>query len=336
MQGDTTTQSGDNITERLENFLSAGEPQAENEAPPEQADAEPAETEVESENDEGEGDEPSLSLTDLAKYLKIDETALDLDENGELSLKTKVDGQEGKAKLQDLLTSYQLRSHLDNQTRAHVEQQKAWQAQTAEMERQVQARVQHVEDLANAAQTELTRQFQNVDWQTLRYENPAEYAALIQDYQARQAHIASIATNAAQQRQQYEAQRQYHQTETLKAEAQALPKLIPEWSDPVVAEKERAEIRDWAISNGIPQADVESVSRAAHVAVLRKAMLYDRGQSSKAAVEKKVHAAPKLVKPGQTVARNSQEQSVRNIKATVKKSGGKDGIVEYLLATGKV
>lgn len=338
MQTENPTQSGDSIQERLESLLSADEPQVEIEAPQEASEADPAEpeAEVETENDEGEGNEPSLSLTDLAKYLKVDESALDVDEAGELYMKTKVDGTEGKAKLADLLTSYQLRGHLDNQTRAVAEQQKALAQYAAQQEAQVQARVQQVTDLANAAQAELNREFQNVDWQTLRITDPAEYAASIQDYQARQAHINNIANNAAQQRQHYEAQQQQQQAETLKAEAQALPTLIPEWKDPIVAEKERLEIREWAINSGIPRAEVDQVSKASHVTVLRKAMLFDRMQSSKAAVEKKVHSAPKLVRPGQTQPANSQETTLRSLKAQVQKSGGKQGITEYLLASGKV
>lgn len=339
MQTENPTQSGESIQERLESLLSADEPQEQQEASQEEptSEAEPAEQEVETEDDEGNQDtEPSLSLTDLAKYLKVDESLLDVDESGELSLKTKVDGTEGKAKLSDLLTSYQLRGHLDNQTRAVAEQQKALAQYAAQQEAQVQARVQQVQDLANAAQMELNREFQNVDWQTLRVTDPAEYAALIQDYQARQAHINNIANNAAQQRQHYEAQQQHYMVETLKAEAQALPTLIPEWKDPVVADKERTEIKEWAINLGIPREEVEQVSKASYVAVLRKAMMFDRMQSSKAAVEKKVHSAPKLVKPGQTQPANSQETNLRSIKAQVQKSGGKQGITEYLLASGKV
>jgi hypothetical protein len=341
MQTENPTQSGDSIQERLESLLSADEPQEVTEAPQEEptSEADPAEVEaeVETADDEGdEGNEPSLSLTDLAKYLGVDESALDVDEAGQLNLKTKVDGTEGKAKLTDLLTSYQLRGHLDNQTRAVAEQQKALAQQAAQQEAQVQARVQQVMDLASAAQAELNREFQNVDWQTLRVTDPAEYAASIQDYQARQAHINNIANNAAQQRQQYEAQQQHHQAETLKAEAQALPTLIPEWKDPVVADKERAEIKDWAINLGIPKEEVDQVSKASYVAVLRKAMMFDRMQSSKAAVEKKVHAAPRLVKPGQTQPANSQETNLRSIKAQIKQSGGKQGITDYLLASGKV
>lgn len=338
-QSESTIHSDDEITSRLESFLSAEEPQAQDQsAPPaEKATDEPAEQEVEQEAEgEGQEDAPSMSLTDLSKYLGIDETALDVDESGQLSLKTKVDGQEGKAKLADLITSYQLRAHLDNETRAVAEQRKAIQAQFAEMERAVQARAEQIETLANVAQNELMRQFQGIDWQTLRATDPAEYAALSHDFQVRQGQIAAVLQATQAQKQQNDAARQQEVMSSLENEARALPALIPEWSDSAIAERERGEIREWALKSGLPQNEVDAVSKAAHVAVMRKAMLYDRMQSTKAAVEKKVTAAPKLVKPGQAAPRNTQESTIKSIKANVRKSGGKDGIVEYLLATGKV
>lgn len=354
MQTENPTQSGESIQERVESFLSADEPQAENEAPQDEPnrEAEPADTEeVETADDEGdEGSEPSLSLTDLARYLGVDESALDVDEAGQLNLKTKVDGQEGKAKLTDLLTSYQLRGHLDNQTRAVAEQQKAMQAQAAEMERAVQARVQHVQDLANAAQMELNREFQNVDWQTLRVTDPAEYAALIQDYQARQANISGVLQTAQQHRQQYDMQ----QAEAQKAmmndlrtrSEQVIVEAIPEWSNPDVRKTEVTELAQTIRSEverffGSEADRIMTEIDSGYYGPLpiiwaRKAALYDRMQASKSVVEKKVHSAPKLVKPGQTQPANSQENTLRSIKAQVQKSGGKQGIAEYLLASGKV
>lgn len=337
-QSENPTQSGDSIQDRLEAYLSPDEPKPQAEAQQEtpKAEAAPATPDAPESDESEQESEPQLSTTDLAKYLGIDESLLDVDGLGALNLKTKVDGEEGKAKLSDLIASYQLRAHVDKESRAVADQRKAFEAQASQYEQQLSARAQQVEDLAKAAQNELNREFQNVDWQTLRVTDPAEYAASLQDYQARQAHINNIANQANQQRQQFTAKQQQDQTAFLQEQAKALPTLIPEWSDPVLADKERAEIRDFAINLGISKADVDSISHAAHVAILRKAMLYDRMQTSKTVMEKKVVSAPRLVKPGQTAPRNSNETSVRSLRANVQKSGGKMGIEEYLIATGKV
>ena len=38
----------------------------------------------------------------------------------------------------------------------------------------------------------MLREFQGVDWEQLRYSNPAEYAAMVQDFQMRQSEIERV------------------------------------------------------------------------------------------------------------------------------------------------
>lgn len=333
-----TPQEGASIQERLERFLEPEVPSQPTEA------EEPAEVstevDVEVEPQEGAGEEanePSIALSDLAQYLGIEENFLDVDDDGKVLVRTKIDGQEGKTKLNDLLTSYQLKGHLDNETRAVAEQRKAMQAQMAEIEQAVQARVQQIEDMANVAQYELNRQFQNIDWQSLRVNDPAEYAAQLADFQARQGQIQNLLQSAQQQRQQQNLQQQTAYQQGLQQEAQLLTQIIPEWSAPEVAEKERDELKTWGKKQGLSDVELNSVSRAAHVAILRKAMLYDRLQQTKSTVENKVRTAPKLVKPGQAPDQSRGETTLRNIKANVKKTGGsRQSVMDYLIATNKV
>jgi hypothetical protein len=211
--------------------------------------------------------------------------------------------------------------------------------------------VQQVESLANAAQEQLTREFNGIDWQMLRQTDPGEYSALYQDFQNRQAHINNIANSAAAERHQFDAQqKQQHEammSDLYQRSVNVISEAVPEWSNPEVKEKEVVEIgqslrREVTKFFGDRDADriMQEIDSGYYgplpILLARKAMLYDRMQGSKAAVENKVRTAPKLVKPGQSVPANSQESSLRNLKAKVQKSGGKQGIAEYLLASGKV
>lgn len=344
-----TPDGGASVHERLVSLLDTGADQTDEVETPETP--ENAVDEETPQDDEGKQDEqPSVALSDLAQYLGVDESLLDVDEDGKVVLKTKIDGQEGKTKLTDALTSYQLKGHLDNRTRAQAEAEKQWQAQVAQTQQALQQQYQQAEDLAAAAQAELNRRFQSVDWQTLRVTDPAEYAALLQDYQAQQANIQNIAQTAQAQRNQYQAQQeqsyQAAKQELLQRSHQAISEAIPEWKDTGVRAREIAEVTD------VIQSEVEKffgpnsdrILKEIHeglygplpIILARKAVLYDRMQSSKAAVENKVRTAPKLVKPGQT-APNGQDQQIRNLKANIRKTGGKQGsVAEYLLATGKV
>jgi hypothetical protein len=318
--------------ERLERLLAAGdEPQDESQG------SQTAESKVEPDGGgEEQADEPQITTSDLAKYLGIDEAALDLDEDGTVKLRTKVDGQEGAAKLADLLKSYQLEGHVNKRSMELAEREKAMQAKAQEVEQQFSERLKYAENLTNIAAQQLLAEFQSIDWKTLEQTDPGTAALWRQKFQERHAQLQGVHNNIQQEKAQADQKSQAEKHAALAKEAARLPELIPEWKDAAVAAKERAELREWAIKAGYEPEEVDSISKAHHVAVLRKAMLADKLKATQPAIENKVRAAPKLVKPGQPAA-NAQEQSLRNLKLSVQKSGGKSGAVEqYLLATGRV
>lgn len=339
----TPGNEGASITDRLERFLTPAEelPEPKQAEPKAQADddADPADdaNQIEPENGEPEDDQqPQISTADIAKYFGLEENMLDVDDDGGLQIKTKIDGKEGAAKFADVLKSYQLQGHIDNKARAIADQERAIQARVQQVEQQAAQKLQQLESLANIAGQELNREFQSVDWQTLRATDPAEYSAKLADFQLRQAQLNQVMGAAQQEKAQQEYSRAEQFQQYVAQEAQRLPEMIPEWKDEATAKKESAEIKEWGVKQGISAADLASVSNAAHVSVLRKAMLYDRLQQSKVSVENKVRTAPKLVKAGQPQQASREQQTVQNLRSQVRKSGGKgDSLVEYLLAAGK-
>lgn len=340
----------DAIQSRIERFLDAQDnPESQEDEQEPQQSAQAEETEVEEpviEDDDGEQEPETdaeedegekLSLSDLADYLGLDPEKLDSDESGSLYIKTKIDGEEGRATLADLIKSYQLEGHLNKQNMEVAERSKALGAKMEELDRQTQERLQHLDDLGNIAWNELVREYQSVDWQSLRTSDPAEFAARQADFQNRQAAIQGLHQQMQQQRQQLSQQQQIKQQQHLAEQHALLGKLIPEWKDESVAEQERADIRKYAMGLGLSQQDIEGVTDARHVLLLRKAMLYDKLQQSKASVTKAVKKAPKVARPGKATDKSEREQaSVRKIKETIQKSGGKSGVADYLLRTGKV
>lgn len=339
-----TPEGGASVQDRLERFLAVEDAPEQNakETPKDVPDA-PTEKPVEAPEDDGSQQEqqPQLTTADLAKVLGIDESALDVDEDGSIKVKTKIDGAEGNAKFADLLKSYQLEGHVNKKSMEVSERERALAARAQEVEQQVQARLQQVEHLANVAASEMMREYQSIDWNTLRQTDMAQYAALQLDFNNRKAQLSGVFQEVekgkAQQSQQFAQNVQAKVAE----EMQRLPDVIPEWKNPEVLQKESSELRTWALKSGIPAQMVEAVSNgplasAETVAVWRKAMLFDRLQESKPAIENKVRTAPKIVRPGQA-QQNTAAQNLQNLKQTVRKSGGKQGsVAAYLLAAGKV
>jgi hypothetical protein len=337
-QNPTPTEGGASTLDRLERYLAAQDnPDQPNPAEPSQ-EAQPDDGAASNpEPTEGATDEsqPQLTTSDLAKFLGVDEAMLDLDEDGTVKFKTKIDGQDGAAKLADFIKTYQIQGHAENKAREVARQEEAMRARQQEAEQQFAQQLQYAQGLANVAANQLMREFQSVDCVTLESTEPGQAALLRQKFQERQAELRGVFDHIQQQTAQQEAARTQERQKFLQAEAARLPELIPEWKDEAVATKEQREIREWALKQGFQAQEIDAVERASHLAVLRKAMQFDKLQQAKPAIENKVRNAPVLVKPGQPV-QNTQAMKLQNLKTAVKKSGGKNDAIEaYLLATGR-
>lgn len=331
-----TGETGATIEERVEKYLFPDEPVAQEE--------EEAAGEVEAEapeTDAGEAPEgPQITTTDLAAMLGVEDSIFDTDDDGGVIIKTKIDGKEGSAKLQDVIASYQLKGHVDNQSREVAEQKKALLAQTAQAQEAFAAKMQEVEYIANAASQELMGEFNSINWQELRVVDPAEYAAKLADFQQKQAKIAGISQHVQAEKQRMAAEAQAQEQTMMVAEAQKMKSQIPGWSDEAVAKKEWDELESHVQKElaawGEQPDSLSSVKKAFHINILRKAMLYDKMQENKAGVEKMVRTAPKLVKPGPAVT-TGKNKEISDLKANIKKTGGSESAVsEYLIRAGIV
>lgn len=342
------TESGASIHERLEALIAEedvtttqpDEEQAEEaEEPTEAEDSEEIAAAEDQPDDVPEGDEPSIELSHIAQYLGVEEDLLDVDEDGQVQFKTKIDGQEDKAKLKDFLANYQIRGHLDNQNREVAEIKKTLQSQLDQATEQASQRLENLENMANLAYSELVSEYQSVNWDELRQDDPAEFAAKQTEYNQRNYRIQQINEQAAQEKQRLDNERLTSYQAIIQEEQQKLREAIPEWSDESVERKEKAELTDYLKGIGYSSDEINQLSDHRMFLLLRKSMQFDNLQKNKAVVTKKVLKAPKLVKPGNPKSKQEQsEHTLSTIKQNIKKTGGKDkkSIVDYLIATGKV
>jgi len=344
---DQATQTGASVHDRLMSYLdpvekkeihAQVEPSAEiptDEELPEATDEKQDDESEEGEDAPTEEEQPQVELSKVASYLGLDESAVDVDENGELTFRTKIDGKDGHAKLADLVKSYQLEGHLNKRNMEVVEREKSLKAQQADLDSQHSAKLQQAEDLTALALQQLTGEFNSINWQELRATDPGEYAARQAEYQQRH-------SNISQKLQQVQEQRSYVDPEkmqqVLKEENVKLVDYIPAWSDPEIAAKEKGKVADYAMKQGYSQAQISKIYSASDVSMLYKAMKYDELQQAKPTIKQKIVKAPKFVKAGQGVtAIDRASRKVGDLKEDVRKNNGKNGSIEaYLLATGKV
>lgn len=348
-----TTNRGVSVADRLEAYLSPSEsPTSKQEINKSQDiqeavqdievtdvsldDADTDQSEVEANDSQGANDESeSLSLSDLAQYLGIDESKLDVSDDG-LIVKTKIDGEEGRAKFADLIKSYQLEGHLNKQNIAVSEKQKALEARQAEIERLAGEKLNRLEDLSRMAYNKLLSDYNAINWQELRQDDPAEYAARQNDFQRAQNEINQAFNQVQYERQQQAVKQQESYQNYLSREAGKLVEMIPSWSNSEIAQKEKSDIAAYAKSDlGFSADEISNIGDSRIVNMMRKAMLYDKLQSTKPTIEKKVKSAPKLVKAGQSS--NSGDRNIADmnkVKAEIVKSGGKKGVTDYLMKKG--
>lgn len=256
------------------------------------------------ESDAGEeSDQPTVELSTIAQLMGLTEDDLDVDEDGTVVFKSKIDGQESKAKASDIKTSYQLKGHLDNELRTVKQQKEALKAQETQFNQEKSQKIQQFEDINRVAYNKLQNEYQNIDWNTLREEDPAEFAAKQSEFQQRNNEIQTALAQVSQYR-------QYEQQQQEAAERARLPEVIPEWSDNAVAEKERSELTSYIAENNI---NPKIALYADGIAVLRKAKLYDDLARSKPEVNKLVKKAPKISKPGVKAPVKPAEKSIEDV-----------------------
>lgn len=297
-------------------------PEEDNQSETEALDPETGEEESYDEYDDAEADSDS----------EEDDSELDEDESDEegtqelpddLTVKVKVDGEEVEVTLAELRNGYSRTSDYTRKAQALAEERKAFQseAETIRMER-----AQYAELLPMLQQQLMQQASAEPDWDILYNEDPIEAARLERQWRKsreEQTHRLQ-AIQAEQQRlaQEFSQDQARAVQAFVESERAKLPDVIPEWKDQETMVREAKELRDWAISQGLSEQDVDSLREASHVALIRKAMLYDKGrtrvQQSKNAPKK----GSRVIRPGSSGSQsNGRPTEVKRASQRLVRSG---------------
>jgi len=217
------------------------------------------------------------------------------------TLKVKVNGEEVDVTLDELQRGYSRQSDYSRKTQQLAEERKAFHSE-AEAIRQERAQYS---TLLTALQQQLQSQQQleqQPDWDRLYDEDPIQATKLERQWRKvqedRQAKFSAIQAEQQRVNQALEQQTAEQMKALLVQQAQRIPEIIPEWKDEKVATEGKKQLRGWLADQGLNEVEINSLSRAEHVAILRKAMLYDLGQRKAQAAAKPQPMATRPVKPG--------------------------------------
>jgi hypothetical protein len=234
--------------------------------------------------------------------------------------KVKASGEEVEVELDELIKGYQQGADYTKKSQALAEQRKAFEAERQHLEYVKQERQAYAQKL-QALDSFLTQQDQGVNLDVLRETDPIGYAVAVAEQSQREKQLAVVRNEQHRLAQQQQSEQQASLQNHLRQESEKLTSLIPELAT-AQGDAVRKQIRDYAKSVGWSDQELSQLYDSRAVVTLYNGMKYQQLQKSKPEVNKKLQAAPKMMRSGTS--------------APPTKSSGDKQAMQRLRETGKV
>ena len=289
-----------------------------------------------SDDDQFEGDEEGLAA--LASELGLDSDKLGLDQDGNVVVRLKVSGEEKQVTLSEAISGSQYRAANDQKAQQLAEQRKEFDTERQAVAEEYAGRLQTIQAMGQMLEQQLLAEYNNVDWEALKTTDPSKFLITQQEFQQKQQQLHHAGQALGEQmrhaQDQQEQQFQEERSEILAAERVAMVESVPEWNDTEVMKSDLAEIVQYGQSLGFSEEDLSNVIHNRELQVLRKAMLFDRGQT---VAEKKSKTPPKMQRAanGRFVAKkdtklNRLVERAKNAKGGEKRDAQADAVLAIL------
>ena len=243
-----------------------------------------------------------------AEYVNVEDylakSKIDRDSFFSLPIRVKADGKEIDVPLADLVKNYGLEKHVQNKSIALSEAQRAWEAEQAQAKANWEKQLTEAKSLGTLARQQLLSQYQSIDWNKLRAEDPAQWAVLNTEFNNRAAQIdAHLAQVQAKEAEAAEIARKA-QLDLIPKERERMLDAHPEWRDEKAFSAARSAMSTYAKSRGFTEAEIGSIFDHRYMSVLHDAAQYAALQAQSPAKLKQVRAAPVSASPGARMAKD--------------------------------
>ena len=255
-------------------------------------------------------------------------------------VKLKVNGKEQAIDLKEAISQTQYSKANEEKARTIADERKTFESERTQVAEAFTQRLEHVQGLGQMLEKKLMAEYQSVDWDRLRVVDPAEWTAKQVEFQRTQQELQQAGQAVGQQlryakEQQGEQEQQWRQ-QTLQHERSAMLEAVPEWSNEDKMKGDLTEIVEYAKGAGFSEEELQDVVFNRHVQTLRKAMLYDKGQT---VAEKKVKTAPKVQRAsnGRFVSSSKKSKAnklierAKNAKGANKRAAQHDAVASILM-----
>lgn len=232
----------------------------------------------------------------------------------------KAAGEEREVTEQELIEGYQLGADYTKKTQKLSDERKSVEAERAKIQEATKLRDQYAQRLQMMEQF-LNQQNKGENLEALKELDPIGYAVKVAEMSQREKQLAVLQQEQqriAQQQQAEQSERlQYHLAE----ESQKLTSVIPGYSNPKEGDSIRKDIREYAKSIGWSDQELAGLYDSRAVLSLYHGMKYAKLQSNKPQVNKKLEAAPKMLKAGTSQPRNSEAEQNNKLRAKLQQTG---------------
>ena len=277
--------------------------------------------EVEEEAPEEEGQAEEETEEEVAE----EEEEYDVVAEEDLKYTIKVDGEELEVGIDELKNGYQRQADYTRKSQALAEQRKETEAIQSERQQLEQERQMYANGLQmlQEQQSSKLQEFDNVDWTSLKTEDPYQYMLKKDEYRDAQEKVQNVAQQQVliQQAQAEEAQKA--RAHFVQQEYSKLVNALPEWNDAKSTIKK--DVQEYATSVGFRPEEISQLADHRSVLIIKKAMEFDRLTTKVAPKKKAVKKVPKVQKSGRG---NSNEdaaaEAVNKKRARLRKSGKQD------------
>ena len=290
-------------------------------------DEEAVEETQEAENTEEEAPEEGQAEEEVEEEVSAEseesEEELEIVAEEDLKYTIKVDGKEFEVGIDELKSGYQRQADYTRKSQALAEQRKGTEAIQSERLQLEQERQMYANGLQMLQEqhTAKLQDFDKVEWETLKQEDPYAYMIKKDEYRDAQERVDNLQAEQRLVQQEQAQQMQQARAHFVQQEYARLVNALPEWNDKDSTIKK--DIQEYATSVGFRPEEINQLADHRSVLVIKKAMEFDKLTKKVAPKKKAVKKVPKVQKAGRGKSKEDTAAEALKAKRTRLRKSGK-------------
>ena len=241
----------------------------------------------------------------------------DIQENSEEPVYTvTIDGTDYEVTQDELIQGYQRNADYTRKTQELAAEKQQSSDFVERSKKDVETKLARLDQLNQAAQSQLQQEYAQIDFEKLYEEDPAEAARLEHKMRKKNEQLQQV------QKQTQELQTQEF-SKYLEEQQKKLSVKVPEMNHPEKGSEFKKQMRNYLSSVGFNNQEIDSVYDHRYVLLVRDAMNYRNLQKAKPEIKKKAVNAPKVVRGGVSKSKGQQQAEVRRQQLSKLRKTGK-------------